>query len=55
MPCAPEFLTAIGVWTHSVAVGRHADHPIPELVSTDAATEDEVSAALARYRDFITA
>ena len=50
VPCAPEFLRAIGptmngivrpilvargevvgVWTHSVAVGRHADDPIPEL------------------------
>jgi hypothetical protein len=74
VPCAPEFLSAIGpsmngivrpilvargeaigVWTHSVAVGRHADHPIPELFTQDAATDDEVSAALARYRDFITA
>jgi hypothetical protein len=74
VPCAPEFLRAIGpsmngivrpilvargeivgVWTHSVAVGRHADHPIPELFTPGAATDDEVSAALARYRDFITA
>jgi hypothetical protein len=45
---------AIGVWTHSVAVGRHADDPIPELFTTDAATDVEVSAALDRYRDFIT-
>ncbi|WP_240642464.1 winged helix DNA-binding domain-containing protein [Microbacterium sulfonylureivorans] len=74
VPCAPEFLKAIGpsmngivrpilvargevigVWTHSVAVGRHADSPIPELFSTDAATDAEVAAALDRYRDFITA
>ncbi|MGL4255200.1 MAG: winged helix DNA-binding domain-containing protein [Microbacterium sp.] len=74
VPCAPEFLSAIGpsmngivhpiivargevvgVWTHSVAVGRHADDPIPELFTTDAATEAEVAAALDRYRDFITA
>lgn len=74
VPCAPEFLTAIGpsmngivrpilvahgevigVWAHSVAVGRHADDPIPELFSPDAAAGDEVSAALARYRHFITA
>lgn len=74
VPCAPEFLRAIGpsmngivrpiivargeaigVWTHSVAVGRHADDPVPELFTTDAATDAEVSAALNRYRDFITA
>lgn len=45
----------VGVWTHSVAVGRHADDPIPELFTPDAATDAEVSAALARYRAFITA
>lgn len=74
VPCAPEFLTAIGpsmngivrpilvargevvgVWTHSVAVGRHADDPVPELFTPDAATDAEVTAALARYRAFITA
>ncbi len=74
VPCAPEFLAAIGpsmngivrpiivargeivgVWTHSVAVGRHADDPIPELFSPGAATEAEVAAALDRYRAFITA
>ncbi|KAF2418853.1 winged helix DNA-binding domain-containing protein [Microbacterium sp. B35-30] len=45
----------VGVWTHSVAVGRHADDPIPELFTTDASTDAEVAAALDRYRDFITA
>ncbi|WP_203580653.1 winged helix DNA-binding domain-containing protein [Microbacterium hibisci] len=74
VPCAPEFLRAIGpsmngivrpiivvrgevvgVWTHSVAVGRHADDPIPELFAPGAATDAEISAALDRYRDFITA
>ncbi|GAA1984188.1 DNA glycosylase AlkZ-like family protein [Microbacterium pumilum] len=74
VPCAPEFLAAIGpslngiirpilvargeaigVWTHSVAVGRHADDPVPELFTPDAASDDEVVAALARYRAFITA
>lgn len=74
VPCAPEFLKAIGpsmngivrpilvargeivgVWTHSVAVGRHADDPVPELFTPGAATDDEVSTALTRYRDFITA
>lgn len=44
----------VGVWTHSVAVGRHADDPIPELFTADAATDAEVSAALDRYRTFIT-
>ncbi|MCW3492177.1 winged helix DNA-binding domain-containing protein [Microbacterium sp. SSM24] len=74
IPCAPEFLRAIGpsmngivrpiivargeaigVWTHSLAVGRHADDPIPELFTAGAATAEEVAAALDRYRDFITA
>ncbi|MGN8551435.1 UNVERIFIED_CONTAM: winged helix DNA-binding domain-containing protein [Microbacterium sp. SLM126] len=74
VPCAPEFLRAIGpsmngivrpiivargeaigVWTHSLAVGRHADDPIPELFTEGAASADEVAAALDRYRDFITA
>lgn len=74
VPCAPEFLSAIGpsmngivrpilvargeavgVWTHSVAVGRHAETPVPELFTPGAATEDEVATALDRYRDFITA
>ena len=73
VPCAPEFLTAIGpamngmvrpilvargeivgVWTHSLAVGRHADDPIPELFAPGAATDAEIVAALERYRDFIT-
>ncbi|MEI3846348.1 MULTISPECIES: winged helix DNA-binding domain-containing protein [unclassified Microbacterium] len=74
VPCAPEFLSAIGpsmngivrpilvargeavgVWTHSVAVGRHADAPVPELFTPGAATDAEIAAALDRYRDFITA
>ncbi|MBW9094522.1 AlkZ family DNA glycosylase [Microbacterium jejuense] len=74
VPCAPEFLSAIGpsmngivrpiivargeaigVWTHSVAVGRHADDPIPELFAPGAATDAEVAASLDRYRAFITA
>jgi len=44
----------IGVWTRSVAVGRHADDPVPELFVEDAATDAEVVAALDRYRRFIT-
>jgi hypothetical protein len=45
----------VGTWTHSVAVGRHADSPVPELFASGAATDAEISAALDRYRDFITA
>ncbi|HEX5859581.1 MAG TPA: winged helix DNA-binding domain-containing protein, partial [Microbacterium sp.] len=45
----------VGVWTHSVAVGRHADEPLPELFAPGAASAAEVAAALARYRAFITA
>ncbi len=44
----------VGVWTHSVAVGRHADAPVPELFAPGAATDAEIGAALDRYRDFIT-
>jgi hypothetical protein len=46
---------AIGVWTHSIAVARHADEPVPELFTPGRATDAEVAAALDRYRDFITA
>lgn len=74
VPCAPEFLKAIGpsmngivrpilvargeivgVWTHSVAVGRHADDPVPELFAPGSATDAEIAAALDRYKRFITA
>ncbi len=74
VPCAPEFLKAIGpsmngivrpilvargeivgVWTHSVAVGRHADDPVPELFAPGSATDAEIAAALDRYQRFITA
>ncbi len=44
----------VGVWTHSVAVGRHAHDPVPELFAAGAASDSAVSAALARFRDFIT-
>lgn len=74
VPCAPEFLKAIGpsmngivrpilvargevvgVWTHSVAVGRHGDDPIPDLFAPGSATDAEIGAALDRYKAFITA
>lgn len=45
----------IGVWTHSVAVGRHTDDPLPELFAPDAAAPGDVAAALDRYRRFVTA
>lgn len=45
----------IGVWAHSVAVGRHADAPVPELLAPDGADEADIGAALDRYRAFITA
>lgn len=45
---------AVGVWTHSVAVGRHADDPVPELFTPGAATDAEIAAALDRYKRFIT-
>lgn len=44
----------VGVWTHSVAVGRHSDDPVPELFAPGAASDEEVGAALDRYRAFIT-
>jgi hypothetical protein len=44
----------VGVWTHSVAVGRHADDPVPELFTPGAATDVEIGAALDRYKRFIT-
>lgn len=43
-----------GVWTHSLAVGRHTDAPVPDLFAPDLATAVEVGAALDRYRAFVT-
>lgn len=45
----------VGVWTHSLAVGRHADDPLPELFVADAAPPAAVVEALERYRRFVTA
>ncbi len=45
----------VGVWTHSLAVGRHGAAPVPELLAPGTATDAEIGAALDRYRDFITA
>ncbi|HET8926566.1 MAG TPA: winged helix DNA-binding domain-containing protein [Microbacterium sp.] len=44
----------VGTWTHSLAVGRHSDAPVPELLAPGAATDAEVAAALDRYAAFIT-
>lgn len=42
----------VGVWTHSLAVGRHAQQPQPEpFTPTD---PDAVAAALRRYAAFVT-
>ena len=43
----------VGSWTHSLAVGRRADAPLPELLVPDAAAPAEVAAALDRYAAFI--
>ena len=45
----------VGVWTHSVAAGRHAHDPVPELFAEGAASDSDITAALTRFRDFITA
>lgn len=47
--------TVVGVWTHSIAVQRHTEEPVPKLFTPGAATDAEIADALARYRDFITA
>ncbi|MGO2745460.1 DNA glycosylase AlkZ-like family protein, partial [Microbacterium sp.] len=44
----------VGTWRQSTAVGRHADAPVPELLTPDAVSGDEMAAALARYAAFIT-
>jgi hypothetical protein len=44
----------VGVWTHSLALGRHTHDPVPELFTPGAATDEEVGAALDRYRRFVT-
>lgn len=42
----------VGVWSHSIAVGKHHLDPVPELFADAAAAE--VEAALARFSRFIT-
>lgn len=44
----------VGVWAHSLAVGRHAGDPVPELFTPGAASDAEIAAALERYRAFVT-
>jgi hypothetical protein len=43
----------VGVWTHSLAVGRHRDAPVPDLRVPGAVADEAVAAALARYAAFI--
>ncbi len=44
----------VATWLHSLAVGRHADDPVPDLLVPAGATDAELSAALERYRRFIS-
>ena len=45
-----------GVWTHSAAVGRHRDDPIPELFDGEPTPDPAaVAAALRRYAAFVSA
>jgi hypothetical protein len=44
----------VATWTHSLAVGRHTGSPLPTALVEGAATDAEISAALERYRVFIT-
>lgn len=44
----------VGTWRHSTAMGRHADDPVPELLTPGAASDEDVAAALDRYAAFIT-
>jgi hypothetical protein len=44
----------IGAWTHSHAVGRHRDDPVPELLAAGSAAKVDVAAALGRYAAFIS-
>ncbi|WP_441883401.1 winged helix DNA-binding domain-containing protein [Microbacterium sp.] len=44
----------IGAWKHSTAVGRHTEDPVPEMLTSDAASDGDVVAALERYAAFIT-
>lgn len=44
----------IGTWRQSTAIGRHAEDPIPELLTPGAADAADIGAALDRYAAFIT-
>lgn len=43
----------VGAWTHSTAVGRRGDAPLPEMFEPDAASDSEITAALGRYAAFV--
>ena len=44
----------VGIWTHSLAVGRRHDDPVPQLFVPGVATDAELAAALDSYRAFVT-
>ena len=44
----------VGLWTHSLALSRDPDDPVPDLFVPGVATDAEIAAALQRYRDFVT-
>lgn len=47
---------AVGTWTHSLAVGRHSEHPVGALFDTSeegGVDEEAVAVALADYRSFL--
>ncbi|MFG6446559.1 winged helix DNA-binding domain-containing protein [Microbacterium sp. P07] len=44
----------VGVWSHSLAVGRHRDEPVPQLLVPGGASDAEVAGAIARYAAFVT-
>ncbi|GAA5148053.1 winged helix DNA-binding domain-containing protein [Microbacterium pseudoresistens] len=43
----------VGNWTHSLAVGRHREEPVAEMLDP-AIDPGDVRAALSRYADFVT-
>ncbi len=45
----------ISVWTHSRAMGRHRDEPLPGLLAPNAAEAADIAAALRRYAEFVVA
>ncbi len=44
----------VGVWTHSLAVGRRSADSVPDVLVPGMATDAEIAGALDRYRHFVT-